>query len=68
MDVVPLLVFCSLFLAAAGVGMFVFSLKNKEPDHLDRLSLLPLEDDEEPLEEAHGVIPPDSPEGSKEES
>ena len=50
MEVVPLLVFCSLLLAAAGVGMFVYSVRNKDPEHADRLSLLPLEDDAEPLE------------------
>ncbi len=50
MDVVPLLVFCSLILAAAGVGMFLYSVRNREPEHMDRLSLLPLEDDAEPLE------------------
>ena len=45
MSVVPLLVFCSLLLAAAGVGMFLYSVRNREPEHMDRLSLLPLEDD-----------------------
>ncbi len=57
MDIVPLLVFCSLILAAAGVGMFVYSIKNREPDHMDRLSLLPLEEDEEPLKKPQAPAP-----------
>jgi len=45
MSVVPLLVLCSLFLAACGVLLFVFSIRQSDHEHADRLSLLPLEDD-----------------------
>jgi cbb3-type cytochrome oxidase maturation protein len=45
MNVIPFLVGCSLFLAACGVALFVWSVCRGEHDHADRLSLLPLEDD-----------------------
>ena len=45
MNVIPVLVICSLFLAACAVALFVWSVSRGEPDHADRLSLLPLEDD-----------------------
>lgn len=45
MTVVPLLVLCSLLLAAVGVGMFVYSTRQGDHDHADRLSLLPFDDD-----------------------
>ena len=47
MNVVPLLVLCSLCLAAFGVGLYLFSVRLGDSDHADRLSLLPLEDDDE---------------------
>ncbi len=46
MNVVPLLVLCSLFLAACGVLLFVFSVRQRDHEHADRLTLLPLEDDD----------------------
>lgn len=45
MNVVPLLVLFSMCLAAGGVLLFVWSTKNHDADHADRLALLPLEDD-----------------------
>ena len=45
MDVIPLLVLCSLGLAAAGVLLFVYCTRQGDHDHADRLSLLPLDDD-----------------------
>ena len=45
MTVVPLLIFCSLALAICGVLLFVFSVSQRDHEHADRLSLLPLEDD-----------------------
>ena len=45
MNVVPLLVFCSLGLALVGVLLFVFSTRNRDHDHFDRLSLLPMDDE-----------------------
>ena len=48
MNVIPLLVLCSLALAGFGVLLFVFSVRNRDHEHADRLSLLPLEDDANP--------------------
>ena len=45
MNVVPLLVLCSLVLAALGVIVFLHSVRNGDHEHRDRLALLPLEDD-----------------------
>jgi cbb3-type cytochrome oxidase maturation protein len=45
MNVIPLLVLCSLFLGACGVLMFLYSVRQRDHEHADRLSLLPLEDD-----------------------
>jgi cbb3-type cytochrome oxidase maturation protein len=45
MNVVPLLVLFSLVLATLSVLLFVWSARNRDVDHADRLSLLPLEDD-----------------------
>lgn len=45
MNVVPLLVVFSLFLAVVSVVLFLYSTRNKDHEHADRLSLLPLEDD-----------------------
>jgi hypothetical protein len=44
-NVIPLLVLCSLLLAASGVALFVASVRRGDHEHSDRLSLLPLEDD-----------------------
>lgn len=46
MEVVPVLVLCSLALAAGGVLMFWWSTKLCDHEHAERLSLLPLEDDD----------------------
>lgn len=58
MSVVPLLVAFSLFLAASAVVLFIFSTRNRDHEHADRLSLLPLEEDDNPHPAA---IPTDSP-------
>ncbi len=50
MNVIPLLVGCSLFLVACGVALFIWSVCRGEQDYADRLSLLPLEDDLESSE------------------
>lgn len=47
MNVIVLQVFVSLALVAFGVALFVVSVRQKDHEHGDRLSLLPLEDDEE---------------------
>ena len=46
MDVVVILVFISLVLVGAAVAFFISRLRGGDFDHGDRLSLLPLEDDE----------------------
>jgi len=45
LTVIPLLVLCSLALAAFGVLLFVYSVHQRDHEHADRLSLLPLEED-----------------------
>ncbi len=50
MNIVPLLVWCSLALAAAGVLYFLLSVRYGDHEHADRLSLLPLDDDLAPTE------------------
>ena len=48
MDVIPLLVFVSLVLVCFALLLFFYSVKQGDHEHADRLSLLPLEDDEMP--------------------
>ena len=48
MSVVILQVFVTLLLVAGGVTLFVYSATQKDIDHCDRLSLLPLEEDSTP--------------------
>ena len=38
-------VFVSLMLVAGSIVMFVASVRQKDPEHADRLSLAPLEED-----------------------
>ncbi|MBX7097610.1 MAG: cbb3-type cytochrome oxidase assembly protein CcoS [Myxococcaceae bacterium] len=45
MSVLLLQVFVSLMLVAISVAFFVWSVRRREPDHADRLSLAPLEDE-----------------------
>lgn len=51
MTVIPILVICSLLLAACGLLLFLHSVGNRDHDHADRLSLLPLEEDKKPSAE-----------------
>jgi cbb3-type cytochrome oxidase maturation protein len=53
MEVLILTTFISLFLAASGVGLFIWSVRARTFDHADRLALLPLEDPPE-----SPVLPP----------
>jgi hypothetical protein len=46
MNVVPLLVLVSLMLVAGSLLMFGHSMVKKDHQHADRLSLLPVVDDE----------------------
>ena len=45
MNVIPLLVVCSLFLALCAVALFVWCAGRGDQDYVDSLSLLPLERD-----------------------
>lgn len=46
MNVLPLLVLCSLLLVAASVVLFILSARRGDCHQADRLCLLPLEDDD----------------------
>jgi len=58
MEVLILTTFVSLFLAAAGVGLFVWTVRARTFDHADRLALLPLHD---PPESPTPPAPPSAP-------
>jgi cbb3-type cytochrome oxidase maturation protein len=45
MNVLVLLIFISLILAALAVVLFVYSVQNEDLDHALQLSIKPLEDD-----------------------
>ncbi len=61
MDVLIVTVFVSLMLVAAGLALFVNRLRDGDFEHADRLSLLPLDDDGQPVsrEENAEDVPPD---------
>lgn len=46
MEVLILLVFVSLVLAASAVAFFAWNVRVRNHEHADRLALLPLDDDE----------------------
>ena len=50
MDVVVLQVFVSLVLVAGSLLLFAFTCRQRDFEHADRLSLLPLDDDDEKKE------------------
>ncbi len=45
MEVIFLLVFVSAVLVACSVGAFVYTIRQNDHDHADRLALAPLRDD-----------------------
>ncbi len=45
MNVIVLQVFVSLMLVAGSVLLYAFSVRHRDYEHSDRLSLFPLEDD-----------------------
>jgi hypothetical protein len=45
MDVIYLQIFVSLLLVVGSLVMFAFSTRQREVDHADRLSLLPMDDE-----------------------
>ena len=46
MNVIVLQLFVSLMLVASSVLLFVVSIRQRDHDHADRLSLFPLENDD----------------------
>ena len=52
MDVLIVTVFASLILVVAGLVLFASRLRQGDFEHGDRLSLLPLEEDESPVAES----------------
>ncbi len=48
MDVLILQVFVSLMLVVSSILLFLFSTKQRDFDHADRLALLPVDDDGHP--------------------
>lgn len=55
MDVLILQVFVSLGLVLGSVILFLFTSKQRDFDHADRLALLPLDDTEAQHPEAQGT-------------
>jgi cbb3-type cytochrome oxidase maturation protein len=51
MNVIPILVICSLFLVACAVALFAWSVRLGDHEHTDRLALLPLDEDVEQRKE-----------------
>ncbi|HEB53962.1 MAG TPA: cytochrome oxidase [bacterium] len=60
MNIVPVLLFCSLVLVVGALLLFVFSAKQGDCHESDRLCLMPLEDDAEarPADRAQEIDPP----------
>ncbi len=63
MNVLVLQVFVSLMLVASSVLLFAYSVRHRDHEHADRLSLFPLEDDSaRPASSAPESKPPASQE------
>ncbi len=54
MDVLILQVFVSLMLVVGSLVLFGVSMRQKEHEHADRLSLLPMADDDAPVTDEGG--------------
>ena len=63
MNVVPLLLLCSLLLVAGSIVVFVWSVLRGDCHEADRLCLLPLEEDHE-VQDPAGAAPPPSEDSS----
>jgi hypothetical protein len=48
-------VFVSLLLVAGGVVLYAYSVKQADHEHADRLSILPLQDDDNDKRETRGA-------------
>jgi hypothetical protein len=51
MEVLILQVFVSLLLVASSIVLWLFTCRQRDFEHADRLALLPMEDDHEPRKE-----------------
>lgn len=60
MNVILLQVFVSLMLVAGSVLLFAVSIRYRDHEHADRLSLIPLEDDSAPAPSASAPSQSDS--------
>ncbi len=58
MDVIVLLIFVSAVLVAGGLVLFLKGIASGDFEHGDRLSLLPLEEDDEPDSTDGDASPP----------
>lgn len=58
MNIIPLLLFCSLCLVLGSILLFVFSAKQGDCHEAERLCLLPLEDDEDSRPSSDPALPP----------
>lgn len=45
MNIIPILVICSLFLVVCAVALFAWSVRRGDHEHHDRLALLPFDED-----------------------
>lgn len=64
MNVIYLQVFVSLALVASSVLLFLYSVKQADQEHADRLALLPIESEAEPARDARegaSTAPPPEP-------
>lgn len=64
MNVMVLQVFVTLMLVAGGLVLLAYSTKHSDMDHADRLSLLPVDDDEQPARKGAAAPSGPSPETS----
>ena len=61
MNIVPLLLLCSLALVVGSIVLFVISARQGDCSDAERLCLMPLEDDAEARPEREPEPPPSSP-------
>jgi hypothetical protein len=51
MEILIVQIFVSLLLVAGAIVLFAYSVKQGDPEHADRLSILPLDDEPQPQRE-----------------
>ncbi|MCB9735818.1 MAG: cytochrome oxidase [Deltaproteobacteria bacterium] len=65
MNALYLTVFVSFVLAALGILLFLHSASNRTQDHIERLALLPLDDDDRPAPMGDAELPSDDKMGDE---